>query len=107
MAETTTLYVNILPDSIAYPLDSANMPQLAVYNAPYNEGDCPLWVLILQKDTALNRWEAPTPNDDAYYATIDSRYGVTVTDWDADVFTEDNSYEIRIYDSGIPVSEIV
>lgn len=98
--------ISIPSESIAYPLDSANMPQLAVYNAPYNEGDCPLWVLILQKDTALNRWEAQTPSSDTNYAKIDGQ-SVTVIDWDADVFTEGNSYEIRIYDSGIPVSETV
>ena len=92
----------ISTDGYAYPLDSANMPQLAVYNAPYSEGDCPLWVLLLQKKSAFNRWSASA--DGRNYSHIEER-AVTVIDWDEDVFEHGKDYEIHIYDSGIPVSE--
>lgn len=103
-----SLMVDVLSNQDVYPLTEPNCPRIAVFEAPYKSGDCPVWemLLTLQGDY----WSATDAHGEGYariaYQSDMSKYSVMVLDRNSDVLVEGKEYELRVYDSGVASSEM-
>lgn len=103
-----SLIVDAMSNEDVYPLTEPNCPRIAVFEAPYKSGDCPVWemLLTLQGDY----WSATNAHGEEYarivYQPDLSKYSVMVLDRNPDVLVEGKEYELRVYDSGIASSEM-
>lgn len=86
-----------------YPTSNPNYPVFAVYALPHEVGDCPLYSAQLEKDPieTFNRWIATNEA----YGTIAMIEPNEIHYSDSlGLLTQGDLYEIKIYDSGIPVN---
>lgn len=85
----------------AYPIDSEYLPIIRVFEAPYTDGDCPIAEYLLTSDGY--QWLLYSDDDRHVIAGI-GLGAVSVTDTLEVPFVEGKSYEVRIYESTVPVS---
>ena len=91
------LSVTIPTDGYAYPIDATTRPMIALYNAPYKEGDCPLWSELLSRDDEIKTWHSLDGS-----ASIDS-ISVIIDSTDTNQIVQGYPYEVRIYRTDSPV----
>ena len=103
-----SLMVDVLSNQDIYPLSELNCPRMAVFEAPYKSGDCPVWEMLLT--SAVDHWSATNAQGEEYariaYQQDMSKYSAMVLDRNPDVLVEGKEYELRVYDSGVPKDEM-
>lgn len=103
-----SLTVDVLSNEDIYPLTEPNCPRIAVFEAPYKSGDCPVWEMLLT--LANDKWSATNAYGEEYarivYQSDLSKYSIAVLDRHPDVLVEGKEYELRVYDSGVASSEM-
>ena len=106
MSQPVSLIVDTLSNQDVYPVTELNCPRIAVFEAPYKSGDCPVWEMLLT--LASGYWSATNANGEEYariaYQSDMSKYSVSVLDRNRDVLVEGKEYELRVYDSGVASS---
>ena len=90
--------VNIPTSEIAYPVDAEYYPRVAVYDAPYSDGDCPIWtgILALYEIDGERYWK----NESGEVLIYSERVTIELP------LVEGNQYEVRIYESNQKVIQL-
>lgn len=99
-------------EQVAYPFDSPTYPLIRVFNAPYEEGDCPVDTILCN---ALTTYQAGTEEEFMLWEHVETVEGeeqwratigdvfIKLTDYTGEAYVLGNSYEVRIYASDIEV----